>query len=803
MARLPTPGGDAGDWGDILNAFLEVSHNNDGTLGSNIVDTPQIKNGAVTNVKLDTPTQTQLAQAASAYQKPGAGIPKTDLVSSVQTSLGTADTSVQTVNSKPGPTVTLTAGDVGAASAADLSTETSRAEAAEALLAPLASPALTGTPTAPTPATNDSSTKIATTASIDAKLATLRLETIANAFSRIFVVGHSISAGGGAPTMSQAWHNLVAGMLRAELVHYGRGGAVASWGESNVLPYGQTGDGGIGFILSNAPFPALYRSYKGVWAGGTTYRQGDIAWTGSAPYSWWVSMVDSNTGNNPTSDGGTNWQALPTTASPTDIGHPYTAAGRLPIVEFGLNDLGWVGDLDAFKDAMRIIIAAFSASEVVSRAADPRCTFSGGGWVLVGSGLAPGSGVSSSVANGTYGLGQNTSDTETIVTPTDWPGGYVTVTYATLKKPTTGVFRVQVDGSTVLTRDLSSQTAGVSTPNKSSQFGLRFQVSAGAHTVVIQQTTALSGPSGYAVYTDALILEASPAPPVIVPGLSKFLTGSLYASLYGGGTTASDANVDAWNTALQALLTAEFPNAYFLASSLLDHDPTKFSYDGVHPNAHGHALIAGDVINLLANTVLPAMTTEQISSLARPLKVGKRIRLNFGDDYAGGSVSIGTSWQAVSYAATKAGYTSGTRTIEASITADPGDIIEIGVIGFWNNTAQIAVIDFATLAFPNGVSQTPTFNHYVSSGTTTQTTGGLSAGSSLNTGSTYAPLMPGGPVFYKVRSDDLVLGEVTFRLLAKSTGSARVIILGANNVILLNLANIGQESPYFGQRQDR
>lgn len=30
--RLPVPGGDSGDWGDILNGFLGVSHNGDGTL---------------------------------------------------------------------------------------------------------------------------------------------------------------------------------------------------------------------------------------------------------------------------------------------------------------------------------------------------------------------------------------------------------------------------------------------------------------------------------------------------------------------------------------------------------------------------------------------------------------------------------------------------------------------------------------------------------------------------------------------------------------------------------------------------
>ena len=32
MARLPQPGGDAGSWGKILNEYLEVEHNTDGTL---------------------------------------------------------------------------------------------------------------------------------------------------------------------------------------------------------------------------------------------------------------------------------------------------------------------------------------------------------------------------------------------------------------------------------------------------------------------------------------------------------------------------------------------------------------------------------------------------------------------------------------------------------------------------------------------------------------------------------------------------------------------------------------------------
>lgn len=32
MARLPIPGGDRGTWGDVLNNFLRISHNSDGTL---------------------------------------------------------------------------------------------------------------------------------------------------------------------------------------------------------------------------------------------------------------------------------------------------------------------------------------------------------------------------------------------------------------------------------------------------------------------------------------------------------------------------------------------------------------------------------------------------------------------------------------------------------------------------------------------------------------------------------------------------------------------------------------------------
>jgi hypothetical protein len=107
--RLPIPGADGGNWGDILNSFLEISlYNNpnnssdpnNGTLNAGVVDTSQIQNNAVTNAQLDAPTQATLASVSNKYTKPGPGIPATDLTSAIQTDLTNASTAVQ-------PTTTL------------------------------------------------------------------------------------------------------------------------------------------------------------------------------------------------------------------------------------------------------------------------------------------------------------------------------------------------------------------------------------------------------------------------------------------------------------------------------------------------------------------------------------------------------------------------------------------------------------------------------------------------------------------------------------------------------------------------
>ncbi|HSX27874.1 MAG TPA: hypothetical protein VLF60_00290 [Candidatus Saccharimonadales bacterium] len=103
MARLPRPGSDVGNWGAILNEFLLEEHNDDGTL----------KCKDAMTAAAQTATDAATAVAAK-YSKPSTGIPKSDLGQSVQTSLGSADSAVQTVNGKAGANVTVTASDLGA-----------------------------------------------------------------------------------------------------------------------------------------------------------------------------------------------------------------------------------------------------------------------------------------------------------------------------------------------------------------------------------------------------------------------------------------------------------------------------------------------------------------------------------------------------------------------------------------------------------------------------------------------------------------------------------------------------------------
>ena len=65
MARLPTPGGDNGNWGSILNDFLSTVHDTDGSL----------KDNSVAKTKLATNVQTSLDLADTAIPASQKGTP--------------------------------------------------------------------------------------------------------------------------------------------------------------------------------------------------------------------------------------------------------------------------------------------------------------------------------------------------------------------------------------------------------------------------------------------------------------------------------------------------------------------------------------------------------------------------------------------------------------------------------------------------------------------------------------------------------------------------------------------------------
>ncbi len=88
--RLPTPGGDDGTWGDVLNAFLEVAHNSDGSLLSSAVTAAGAYSKPGSGIPLsdlDNSTQTTINAVAAKYTKPVGGIPSSDLDNATQTTL--------------------------------------------------------------------------------------------------------------------------------------------------------------------------------------------------------------------------------------------------------------------------------------------------------------------------------------------------------------------------------------------------------------------------------------------------------------------------------------------------------------------------------------------------------------------------------------------------------------------------------------------------------------------------------------------------------------------------------------------
>lgn len=184
MTRLPQPGADDNTWGDILNEFLQVEHNSDGTL-KKATDITTAAANASAALSTAQSAQTSAANAQQTSQKGQAGgyasldvtgkVPVSQLpastapVNSVNTRTGDVsglaeDADLQAHISNTSNPHLVTKSQVGLSNVDDTS-DTNKPVSAAAqtqlnLKAPLASPTFTGTVTVPTPTNpTDATTK--------------------------------------------------------------------------------------------------------------------------------------------------------------------------------------------------------------------------------------------------------------------------------------------------------------------------------------------------------------------------------------------------------------------------------------------------------------------------------------------------------------------------------------------------------------------------------------------------------------------------------------------------------------------
>ena len=199
FGRTGTVVAEAGDYSSVPSLVL-----GDG-LGDEVVFGPSVGNISITG---NSGAGLVVTQTGSGFGATHA-FELSDTIASVQSNNGALTVGGNSVilegaiNEAPTPSALDNSTKIATTAYTDaaVAVETSRAEAAEALLAPLASPALTGTPTAPTQTALTNNTDIATTAYTDAAVAveTSRAET-AEATKQATLTGTGIARNGGACT---------------------------------------------------------------------------------------------------------------------------------------------------------------------------------------------------------------------------------------------------------------------------------------------------------------------------------------------------------------------------------------------------------------------------------------------------------------------------------------------------------------------------------------------------------------------------------------------------------------------------
>lgn len=94
MSRLPVVNGDNGTWGTILNDFLSVSHTASGTLVDGTVSNSTLVDGTIALTKLASSVQTSLGKADTALQSSALDSSTASLVSSASSTATAISTKI-------------------------------------------------------------------------------------------------------------------------------------------------------------------------------------------------------------------------------------------------------------------------------------------------------------------------------------------------------------------------------------------------------------------------------------------------------------------------------------------------------------------------------------------------------------------------------------------------------------------------------------------------------------------------------------------------------------------------------------
>lgn len=179
MARKPTPGSDDGTWGDILNSYLDVAHNIDGTLKNGVVGLSNLSAGSPTSGQVLSTDGTALtwSTVSGSGTVPDAnsstkglvqltgdlgGTAASPTVPGLSSKAAASDLTSHTSNTSNPHSVTKAQVGLGNVdNTSDTNKPVSSAtQTALNLKANLASPTFTGTVTVPTPTNNsDAATK--------------------------------------------------------------------------------------------------------------------------------------------------------------------------------------------------------------------------------------------------------------------------------------------------------------------------------------------------------------------------------------------------------------------------------------------------------------------------------------------------------------------------------------------------------------------------------------------------------------------------------------------------------------------